>query len=186
MCYRQASCTACVEMCQAGPRVLLHASYHYALRAKIIFVDFILVVSTLTAKPPNLIHCQIFRLYSMKNLRIVAWQPYKSKAPPAVYIVYPSSNSQVCSNFQLVAHQLGQLEHSSQKVHKNLTKQHKKLQYFKKQIHKWHTTTKDPTLQLEITIKARLPIVARSLPKRSTKKGNSYSHIYTTVLNPVD
>ena len=67
----------------------------------------------------------------------------------------------------------------------NLTKQHKKLKYFKKQIHKQHTTTKDPTLQLEITIEARRPGVARSLPKRSTKKGTSYSHI-TLVLNSVD
>ena len=41
---------------------------------------------------------------------LVAWQPYKSKTPPAVYIVYPCSNSQGCSNFQLVVvrtHQLG-------------------------------------------------------------------------------
>ena len=71
------------------------------------------------------------------------------------------------------------------KVHQNLTKQHKKLKYFKRQIHKWHRTTNDPTLQLEITTEPRRPGVARSLPERSTKKGNFYSHI-TTVLNPVD
>ena len=40
----------------------------------------------------------------------VAWQPYKSKAPPAIYIVYPSSNSQVCSNFQLLVVRTHQLE----------------------------------------------------------------------------
>ena len=33
-------CTARVEGCQAGPRVLLHTLHHYALRPKIILVDF--------------------------------------------------------------------------------------------------------------------------------------------------
>ena len=47
----------------AGPRVLLHALHHYALQAKIILVNFNLAVSTPTAKPPNLIPHQLFRLY---------------------------------------------------------------------------------------------------------------------------
>ena len=47
------------------PRALLHALRHYALQAKIILADFNLVVSTQTAKPPNLIPRQIFRLYGM-------------------------------------------------------------------------------------------------------------------------
>ena len=55
----------CIERHGAGPRVLLHALRHYALRVKIILADFNLAVSTPTAKPPNLIPRQIFRLYSM-------------------------------------------------------------------------------------------------------------------------
>ena len=55
-----------VAICTAhegvGPRVLLHALCHYMLWVKI-FADFNLAVSTLTAKPPNLIPRQIFRLY---------------------------------------------------------------------------------------------------------------------------
>ena len=58
-----AICTACVEECWVGPRALLHALHHYVLRAKIMLVDFNLAVSTPTAKPPNLILCQIFQLY---------------------------------------------------------------------------------------------------------------------------
>ena len=57
-----AICTAHEEGCWAGPRVLLHALCHYMLWVKI-FADFNLAVSTLTAKPPNLIPRQIFRLY---------------------------------------------------------------------------------------------------------------------------
>ena len=56
-------CTACIEGRRAGPRALLHALHHYALRVKIILADFNLAVSTPTAKPPNLIPRQIFRLY---------------------------------------------------------------------------------------------------------------------------
>ena len=48
---------------RAGLRALLHALHRYMLRAKIILVDFNLVVSTPTVKPPNLISRQIFRLY---------------------------------------------------------------------------------------------------------------------------
>ena len=55
-----AICTACVE----GPKALLHALRH-VLGAKILLVDFNLAVSTPTAKLPNLIPCQIYRLYSM-------------------------------------------------------------------------------------------------------------------------
>ena len=62
-----AICTACEEGHWAGPRVLLHALCHYTLWAKI-FADFNLVVSTLTAKPPNLIPCLIFRLYSRYHM----------------------------------------------------------------------------------------------------------------------
>ena len=42
-------CTAHVDGCPAVLRVLLHALHQYALRAKIVLADFILVVSTLTA-----------------------------------------------------------------------------------------------------------------------------------------
>ena len=59
----QRACTACVEGCWAGPRALLHVLYHYVLRAKIMLVDFNLAVSTPSAKLPNLILRQIFRLY---------------------------------------------------------------------------------------------------------------------------
>ena len=45
------------------PTALLYALHHYMLQAKIILVDFNLVVSTLTAKLPNLIPRQIFQLY---------------------------------------------------------------------------------------------------------------------------
>ena len=45
------------------PRALLHALQHYALQAKITLADFNLAVSIQTAKPPNLLPCQIFRLY---------------------------------------------------------------------------------------------------------------------------
>ena len=58
-------CTARVEGCQAGPRVLLHTLHHYALRPKIILVDFNLAVLTPTIKMPNLIPHQIFWLYGM-------------------------------------------------------------------------------------------------------------------------
>ena len=44
--------------------MLLHALCHYVLRVKIL-ADFNLAVSTLTAKLPNLIPCQIFRLYGI-------------------------------------------------------------------------------------------------------------------------
>ena len=50
-----------------GPRALLHALHHYVLQAKIILVDFNLAFSTPTAKPPNLIPCQIFWLYGIVN-----------------------------------------------------------------------------------------------------------------------
>ena len=42
-----------------------------ALQAKIILADFNLAVSTQTAKPPNLIPHQIFRLYGMY---VVGWE----------------------------------------------------------------------------------------------------------------
>ena len=62
-------CTARIEGCRAGPRALLHALCHYALRAwhraKILLADFNLAVSIPTAKPANLIPRQIFRLYSI-------------------------------------------------------------------------------------------------------------------------
>ena len=55
--------------CWAGPRALLHALHHYALWAKVIL--FNLAVSTPTAKPLNLIPCQIFWLYgSLLNSNI--------------------------------------------------------------------------------------------------------------------
>ena len=60
-----AMCTACVEGCWVGPRALLHALRHYTLRVKIISVDFNLAVSTWTAKPSNLISCQIFSSYTV-------------------------------------------------------------------------------------------------------------------------
>ena len=65
--------TACVEGCRGRPRVLLHALRHYALRAKIILADFNLAVSTLTAKPPNLIPHQIFWLYGIITFEILCW-----------------------------------------------------------------------------------------------------------------
>ena len=46
-----------------GTRALLHALRHYTLWAQIILADFNLVVSTQTAKPPNLIPRQIFQLH---------------------------------------------------------------------------------------------------------------------------
>ena len=59
------------------PRALRHALHHYVLRAwaKIILADFNLVVSTETAKPPNLISCQI---YGIK----VCWHLCKCMALP--------------------------------------------------------------------------------------------------------
>ena len=50
-----------------GARALLHALRHYALWVKIILADFNLAVSTLTAKPPNLIPRQIFWLYGSRK-----------------------------------------------------------------------------------------------------------------------
>ena len=60
-----AMCTACVDECWVGPRVLLHALRHYTLRVKIISVDFNLAVSTWTTKLSNLIPCQIFYGYTV-------------------------------------------------------------------------------------------------------------------------
>ena len=60
-----AICRARVEGQRVKPRALLHALRHYALWAEIILADFNLVVSTPTAKPPNLIPRQIFRLYGI-------------------------------------------------------------------------------------------------------------------------
>ena len=48
-----AICTACVEGRQVEPRALLHALHHHTLQAKIILVDFNLVVSIQTTKLPN-------------------------------------------------------------------------------------------------------------------------------------
>ena len=62
-----AICTARIEGCRVEPRALLHALCHYTLRAKIILADFNLAVSTQTAKLPNLIPRQIFRLYGMER-----------------------------------------------------------------------------------------------------------------------
>ena len=62
-----AICTARVEGRRAEARALLHALHHYALRAKVILADFDLAVLTPTAKPPNLIPCQIFRLYGIQE-----------------------------------------------------------------------------------------------------------------------
>ena len=62
-----AICTAREEGHWAGPRVLLHALCHYTLWVKIL-ADFNLVVSTLTAKPPNLIPSQIFQLYGRYHM----------------------------------------------------------------------------------------------------------------------
>ena len=62
-----AACSTELATCSAGierqGQDLLHALCHYALWAKIL-VDFNLPVSTLTAKLPNLMPCQIFCLYS--------------------------------------------------------------------------------------------------------------------------
>ena len=52
-----------VEGRQAGSRALLHALRPYALWERIILTNFNLAVSTPTTKLPNLISCQIFRLY---------------------------------------------------------------------------------------------------------------------------
>ena len=57
-----ATCTAGVE--RPGQE-LLHALHHYALRAEIILADFNLAVSPPTAKLPNIVSCQIFRLYGI-------------------------------------------------------------------------------------------------------------------------
>ena len=64
-CTELAICTACVEEHWARPRVQLQTLRHLA---KIILADFNLPVSILTAKLPNLIPRQIFRLYSMSCL----------------------------------------------------------------------------------------------------------------------
>ena len=63
-----AVCITHIEGRQAGLRVLQHALRLYALRTKIILVDFNLAVSAPTAKPPNLIPRQIFRLYVSKPM----------------------------------------------------------------------------------------------------------------------
>ena len=63
--YKLAICRAYVEGRRVEPRALLHAlRRYYVLRVKIILADFNLAVSTLTAKLPNFIPGQIFRLYS--------------------------------------------------------------------------------------------------------------------------
>ena len=52
------------------PRALLHTLHHYKLQVKIILAEFFsLAVSTQTAKLPNLISCQIFRLYGMRKCK---------------------------------------------------------------------------------------------------------------------
>ena len=62
---KPAMSTAHVEGHQVGPRGPLHAFCHYVLWAKMILVNFNLVVSIPTPKLPNLIPRQIFRLYGM-------------------------------------------------------------------------------------------------------------------------
>ena len=84
-------CTARVEGCRAGPRALLLVLRHYMLWMKIILVDFNLAVSTPTAKPPNLIPHQIFRLYGISKAIYInqmkpvdLWSPLMSAQSPDI------------------------------------------------------------------------------------------------------
>ena len=73
-----AICTAHIEGCQAGPRALLHALHHYAGRVKIILAHFNLVVTTPTAKPPNLIPHQNLTGYTASTfIDTVQFSGYK-------------------------------------------------------------------------------------------------------------
>ena len=67
--------------CKGVPRALLHGLCHYVLRVKITLANFNLAVSSLTAKAPNLIPRQIFRLYgsiyvSVKLVKEQTVHPY--------------------------------------------------------------------------------------------------------------
>ena len=64
-----AICKACEKGWRAGPIALQHVLRLTRCEAKIILANFNLAVSTLTAKPPNLNPCQIFRLHGMLGAR---------------------------------------------------------------------------------------------------------------------